>query len=284
MDLQTRLLQHLQAITGDRNPYFAQLACLAVRSYIIQTLSQYGQVEIDEFSAKTQIPQNIVLSIPADPQKSNKLNKPTILIGAHYDSVPGSPGADDNATGVAVLLELAREFTEKPLGYPVKLIAFDLEEYGLLGSKHYAEKIFQSGEKLRLMLSLEMLGYRDKKPGSQKYPSPLLAKIYPKQADFIALIGNIPTLLDLWQIKGKIQKQNIGCAILPVWNRGISIPDTRRSDHSPFWDLGYPAVMVTDTANMRNPHYHQATDTIETLDLEFLQAVCQGLIDGLRVL
>jgi Zn-dependent M28 family amino/carboxypeptidase len=284
MDLQIRLLQHLQAITGDRNPYFAQLAYLAVRSYIMQTLSQYGQVEIDEFSVKNQIHQNIVLSIPADPQKSNKSNKPTILIGANYDSVPGSPGADDNATGVAVLLELAREFTEKPLAYPVKLIAFDLEEYGLLGSQHYAEKILQSGEKLRLMLSLEMLGYRDKKPGSQKYPSPLLAKIYPPQADFIALVGNIPTLLDLWQIKGKIQKQNIGCEILPVWNKGMSIPDTRRSDHSPFWDLDYPAVMVTDTANMRNPHYHKSTDTIDTLDLEFLLAVCQGLINGLRVL
>ncbi|WP_341732931.1 M20/M25/M40 family metallo-hydrolase [Microcoleus sp. EPA2] len=212
--------------------------------------------------------------------KGGKLEQP-ILIGAHYDTVPGTPGADDNGTGVAVLLELARAIALQPLKYPVKLVAFDMEESGYFGSKDYADKLKAQKQSLRLMISLEMLGYCNHNPNSQKYPSGL-KYFYPNSGNFIALIGNLRTVPDLINLSGKIRKSGQLCEWLPVPNRGLIVPDTRRSDHAPFWDNGYPAIMVTDTANMRNPHYHQASDRIETLDLDFLAGVCGGLIEAIR--
>ncbi|MCP2731023.1 M20/M25/M40 family metallo-hydrolase, partial [Limnofasciculus baicalensis] len=204
-----------------------------------------------------------------------------ILIGAHYDAVPGSPGADDNATGVAVLLELAKEFAIKPLNYPVRIVAFDMEEYGLLGSQQYAEDLKQKGESLRLMISLEMLGYCDSSPNSQLYP-PGLKYFYPNRGDFIAFVGNLITIPDLISLSRNMRKTGTPSVLLPVPNRGLMVRQTRLSDHSPFWDRGYRAMMVTDTAFLRNPHYHKNSDRIEILDLDFLTGVCQGLIEGIR--
>jgi Zn-dependent M28 family amino/carboxypeptidase len=206
---------------------------------------------------------------------------PPIVIGAHYDTVPGSPGADDNATGVAVLLELARDIASAPLKYPVQLVAFDMEEYGYLGSSHHAAKYKQQQKSIRLMISLEMLGYCNHNPNSQSYPAGL-KDFYPNSGNFIALIGTLRTVPDLINLSGKIRKSGQPCEWLPVPNRGLIVPDTRRSDHVPFWDNGYPAIMVTDTANMRNPHYHRESDRIETLDLDFLAGVCQGLVEAIR--
>ena len=206
---------------------------------------------------------------------------PPIVIGAHYDTAPGSPGADDNATGVAVLLELARDIASGPLKYPVQLVAFDMEEYGYLGSSHHAAKYKQQQESIRLMISLEMLGYCNRNPNSQSYPAGL-KYFYPNTGNFIALIGTLRTVPDLINLSGKIRKSGQPCEWLPVPNRGLIVPDTRRSDHVPFWDNGYRAIMVTDTANMRNPHYHRGSDRIETLDLDFLAGVCQGLVEAIR--
>ena len=214
-------------------------------------------------------------------EKQIKKRLPPIVIGAHYDTVPGSPGADDNATGVAVLLELARDIASGPLKYPVQLVAFDMEEYGYLGSSHHAAKYKQQQESIRLMISLEMLGYCNHNPNSQSYPAGL-KYFYPNSGDFIALIGTLRTVPDLINLSGKIRKSGQPCEWLPVPNRGLMVPDTRRSDHVPFWDNGYPAIMVTDTANMRNPHYHRGSDRIETLDLDFLAGVCQGLVEAIR--
>jgi hypothetical protein len=124
-----------------------------------------------------------------------------------------------------------------------------------------------------------MLGYRDPRPGSQRYPLGL-RHLYPDRGDFIGLIGSLRTLPQLWRL-ARTMRGFAPCEFLPVPNRGLWIPDTRRSDHASFWDLGYPAIMVTDTANMRNPHYHKASDCLETLDIDFLSAVCAGLIAGL---
>ncbi|MCF3608349.1 M28 family peptidase [Planktothrix agardhii 1033] len=150
-----------------------------------------------------------------------------------------------------------------------------------MGSQHYAESLKQQNQSIRLMLSLEMLGYCNPNPNSQKYP-PGLKYFYPNCGDYIALIGNLKTIPDLIRISRGIRQTKTPCQWLPVPNRGIMVPDTRRSDQVPFWDLGYAAIMVTDTANLRNPHYHQPTDTLETLDLDFLAGVCQGLLAGLR--
>jgi Zn-dependent M28 family amino/carboxypeptidase len=295
MNLKERLHSHLIQIVRDRNPYLASEGHFYAQQYIREQLAQWGTVEIDDFSVRGRIHHNLILDLPplSPPlakggkqenrgiEKQIKKRLPPIVIGAHYDTVPGSPGADDNATGVAVLLELARDIASAPLKYPVQLVAFDMEEYGYLGSSHHAAKYKQQQKSIRLMISLEMLGYCNHNPNSQSYPAGL-KDFYPNSGNFIALIGTLRTVPDLINLSGKIRKSGQPCEWLSVPNRGLIVPDTRRSDHVPFWDNGYPAIMVTDTANMRNPHYHRESDRIETLDLDFLAGVCRGLVEAIR--
>lgn len=277
VDLKQRLHEHLKKIVRDRDPYLASGGHFFIQQYIREQLQQWGTVEIHSFTVTGKTHHNLILNLPGLSQEKSA----PILIGAHYDAVPGTPGADDNATGVAVLLELARSFAAQPIKYPVQLVAFDMEEYGLLGSTQYAEDLKQQRQSLRLMLSLEMLGYCDSTPGSQRYPAPL-ERFYPNTGNFIALVGNLTTIGDLIRLRGNIRKSGTPCELLPVPNRGLIVPQTRQSDHAPFWDRGYPAMMVTDTAFLRNPHYHQASDRIDTLDLDFLTGVCRGLEIGIR--
>lgn len=307
LELKERLHEHLKKIVRDRDPYLASGGHFFVQQYIREQLQQWGTIETHSFIVRGKTHHNLILNLPpkhSQAESGNEgnliLNLPPkhsqaehgneggkggspILIGAHYDAVPGTPGADDNATGVAVLLELARAFATQPAKYPVRLVAFDMEEYGLLGSTQYAEDLKQQGEPLRLMLSLEMLGYCNSTPGSQRYPTGL-ERFYPNRGNFIALVGNLATIGDLIQMRRNIRKSGMLCELLPVPNRGLIVPTTRSSDHAPFWDRGYRAMMVTDTAFLRNPHYHQPSDTIDTLDLDFLTAVCRSLEIGIRYL
>jgi Zn-dependent M28 family amino/carboxypeptidase len=286
MDLKKRLHSHLIQIVRDRNPYLASEGHFYVQQYIREQLGQWGTVETDDFAVRGRIHHNLILDLPPlNPPlgKGGKQDNLPIIIGAHYDTVPDTDGADDNATGVAVLLELARDLALQPLKYPVQLVAFDMEEAGCWGSKHYAAKCKQQQQSIRLMISLEMLGYCDRTPNSQSYPAGL-KYFYPNIGNFIALIGNLRTVRDMITLSRNIRKVGQDCEWLPVPNRGLIVPDTRRSDHAPFWDNGYPAIMVTDTANMRNPHYHQPSDKIETLDLDFLAGVCGGLVEAIRYL
>ncbi|WP_421657390.1 M20/M25/M40 family metallo-hydrolase [Leptothermofonsia sp. ETS-13] len=278
MDLKRQLEEHLTHIARERDPYLATEGHFYVQQYIRHQFQQWGMVETYEFKIQARTHTNLILNLPAQPGRENK---PPILIGAHYDAVPGTPGADDNASGVAVLLELARSLSAQPARYPVQLIAFDLEEYGLLGSAHYAEALMRQKEPVRLMLSLEMLGYCSQEPNSQNYP-PGLQYFYPNQGNFIGLIGNLGTIPDMIRLCGSIHKAGIPSRWLPAGKRGMIVQATRLSDHAPFWDRGYQAIMVTDTAFMRNPHYHQPSDRIETLNLDFLTGICQGLAIGLR--
>lgn len=277
--LRERLLGHLKQVVRDRSPGFSSAGHFFVSHYIQQELSQWGKVEPFHFTARGLQHTNWILNLPGlSPHRA------PILIGAHYDTVPGCPGADDNGTGIAALLEIARAIKDSPARSPVRLVAFDLEEYGLVGSRAYAQYLHDQGEALRLMLSLEMLGYCDHAFHSQQYPSQVLENIYPHQGNFIALIGQWQTIPAMTRLWWNFRAAKARSQWLPVVNQGRIVPDTRRSDHAPFWDLGYPAVMVTDTANLRNPHYHQPTDTLDTLDLDFLTNVCQGLIRGIKVL
>lgn len=274
--LQTRLWAHLEQVARDRNPFLASANHFFVQQYIQQEFSRWGEVTGHSFDFQGQPYTNWILNLPGQNPR-----RPPLLIGAHYDSVPGSPGADDNATGLAVLLELARAFAQQPGRSPLRLVAFDLEELGFVGSGHYAQDLHEQGEPLGLMLSLEMLGYCCHQPHSQTYPAGL-ERIYPDRGNYIAQIGpwqSIPTMVRLWR---GFRAAGVPSQWLPVVNQGRIVPDTRQSDHVPFWDLGYPAILITDTAYLRNPHYHQPTDTLETLDLAFLTQVCQGLIYGLR--
>lgn len=275
-DLKQRLHQHLIHLVRERDPYLATGGHFYVQEYIRQELAQWGTVESQEFLTRGNRHRNWVLRF-----SGTQARRSPIVIGAHYDGVPGSPGADDNATGVAVLLELARSFAATPCRHPVWLAAFDLEETGLHGSRQFVADL--NHQPLRLMLSLEMLGYRDTTPGSQHYPAGL-ERFYPNRGDFLGLIGNWKTIPDMVNLCHRLRRGGVPCQWLPAGDRGLFLPDTRRSDHAPFWDAGYRAILVTDTAHLRNPHYHRDSDRLETLDLDFLTAICQNLIHAIHFL
>ena len=277
--LKQRLHDHLTQVVRERDPFLNSGGHFLVREYIRESFAQWGEVETHEFKFNGKTHQNLILNLATN----SEVSLPPILIGAHYDAVPGTPGADDNATGVAVLLEMAEVFASSPLKFPVRLVAFDLEEYGLLGSAAYANYLQRQGQKLRLMLSLEMLGYCDLAPGSQTYPD-LIKRFYRDRGDFIALVGNLAAMGDMMRLRSKMKQLGTPIEVLPDPSAGKLIPMTGFSDHRSFWEQKYRAIMVTDTAMLRNPHYHQATDTIASLDLDFLTNTCPSLIAALRTI
>jgi Zn-dependent M28 family amino/carboxypeptidase len=200
------------------------------------------------------------------------------IVGAHLDSVAGTPGADDNASGVAVLLETARLISQSHVSSPVLFCAFNLEELNMIGSRAFAGRMKAAGVKIEGMISLEMVGYTDPRPGSQKLPMGLRG-LYPEHGDFIAVIGNWRSNALLRKVSGLMRRvPDLQVETLSVPGKGMLIPAARLSDHGPFWDLGFPALMLTDTAFYRNPHYHGPTDTLDTLDLDFMAKVCAAVV------
>lgn len=207
---------------------------------------------------------------------SNSSPLPPLLIGAHYDTVPGSPGADDNASGLAVLLETAQSLSGSSLPRPIRFVAFCLEEDGLLGSSAYAAMLRQSGEALAGAIILECVGYARSEEGTQQAP-PGVPVAVPSVGNFLAVVGNEASRALTRMVAGAM-KPHVPVVPLVVPGNGELLPDTRRSDHAAFWDQGFPAVMVTDTANFRNPHYHQSSDVPDTLNLEFMSQVARGVV------
>ncbi len=210
---------------------------------------------------------------------------PRFIVGAHLDSKPDSPGADDNGSAVAALLEIARLLPEN---WPenslldLELIFFDLEENGMLGGAFCAAQCKQEKVDLRGMISLEMLGYCDHSPNSQSLPKALIG-LYPETGNFIALVGNQNSDDLINQFATGMKKvDQLPVELLSVPENGNMLQATRLSDHSPFWDEGFAALMITDTSFMRNPHYHKASDTPETLDYDFLHKVTQGSVEAVR--
>ncbi|MEL7333359.1 MAG: M28 family peptidase [Cyanobacteria bacterium J06560_2] len=271
-----RLTAYLQSLGGPRDPFLASGSHRFAQEYIRSTLATWGDVTAEGFDSRGKEYYNWQLVL-----EGQRPQLPPFLVGAHYDTVPGSPGADDNASGVAAMLVLAEMFSQQPSQRTIHFVAFDLEEYGLVGSTTCARRWRSQNKPLHLMLSLEMLGYFSNQPNSQKYPLDLLGKIYPSQGNFIALIGNAKTIPTMQKIKRCLKRADAPCQWLPVINGGKQVPPTRYSDHSPFWDQGYSALMVTDTAHLRNPHYHTTSDKIETLDLPKMANITQGLADYL---
>jgi Zn-dependent M28 family amino/carboxypeptidase len=267
------LKRRLQRIIGERSPLSSREHLSAVESYIEKEFRSFGlAVESDSFTYWGRSYRNIVASTAPD-QKG-----PLIVLGAHFDSVEGSPGADDNASGVAVLLEAARVLSGLRLRSQVLLCAFNLEELNMVGSTHFARRLKAVRAKVKAMVSLEMVGYTNPRPGGQSYTTGL-RWFYPDRGDFIGIIGNWPSSILLRQFARSMRRVNsLPVETLTVFGNGFLLPQVRLSDHSPFWDLGYPALLITDTSFFRNPHYHGPSDTLETLDLEFMAKVCQGVI------
>jgi len=210
------------------------------------------------------------------------------LVGAHYDSVAGTVGADDNASAVAVQLETARNIQalsdQKELDLAVKFVSFALEEppaYGTryMGSRVYARKARQNQEKIDGMVCLEMVGYACHEPGCQKYPFPLQFFGYPKAGNFIGLVGNYNSREFAAAMLNAFQKnRELPAVKLMVPFNGWILPSVRLSDHASFWGQGYKAVMVTDSAFFRNPHYHLASDKMDTLDFNFMAELVKSLV------
>ena len=203
-----------------------------------------------------------------------------VVIGAHYDAVDGSPGADDNASGVAALLAIARRIRDAKPARTIRLVAFINEEPPFfktpqMGSYQYAKRAHDRGEKIVAMLSLESIGYYDPRPNSQQYPPPLSA-IYPSTGDFIAFAGNLKSRALIKRCVASFRRHTdfpVESAALPE-----IIQEIGWSDQWSFWQFGYPAFMVTDTALFRNPHYHSGSDTPETLDYVRMARVTEGLV------
>jgi hypothetical protein len=267
-----QLIKDLKEISILRHSKWDPLGLMAVRSYVKERLSSLGQVEEHFFKEGSEEGVNYILKFPGE-----KTNLDPILIGAHYDGPIQSPGADDNASGVAALLELIRYLTKHPPKRPTWMVAFDQEEWGLLGSKALSKELREKGQKLKLMVSLEMLAFTSEK---QDYPLPAMKKIYGEKGNFIALVANTGCAVMLPGLSSRMGKY-LPTKVLPVPLKGDVLPDVRLSDHSPFWDEGYNAMMITDTSFLRNPHYHEPTDTIDTLDLDFFCKVVEGLIESL---
>jgi hypothetical protein len=200
---------------------------------------------------------------------------PIVIVGAHYDTVDRSPGADDNASGVAVLLELAARLGGERLARTVRLVAFAEEERDLMGSRFYASNLRARGVGVAAMVSLEMLGYYDDAEGTQRYPIGALGALYPSRGDFVAVVSNIRSRALLRTFVGTFRR----AVAMPC--EGMAAPellrDIGRSDNASFWLENYPAVMLTDTSNFRNPHYHRESDTPETLDYLRMARVANGV-------
>jgi Zn-dependent M28 family amino/carboxypeptidase len=211
-----------------------------------------------------------------------------IVVGAHYDVCGDQPGADDNASGVAGLLELARQVSAQkpPLSCDLELVAYCLEEPPFfktesMGSCVHARSLLKEKARVRLMLCLEMIGYFSEQPGSQGLPLFLLKPFYPNRGDFIAVVGRLSDRALVRRVKkwlragSKIDVRSI--------NAPAQLPGIDFSDHLNYWRCGIPAVMVTDTAFYRNPHYHERSDTAATLDFarmaQAVQAVYWALVN-----
>ncbi len=203
-----------------------------------------------------------------------------VIVGAHYDTVPGSPGANDNGSGVAVLLALAARFAERPQPRTVRFVAFANEEPPFyqtrdMGSHAYARESRRRGEPIIAMIALDGLGKFSDQPGSQQYPVPGLQLRYPRAGNFIGLITRFRDARLLRRALAAFREQatvpSEGAA-LPAW-----LPGVGWSDHWSFWVHGYPAFLVTDTLPFRDPHYHTSRDTPERLDYDRMARVTEGL-------
>jgi len=206
--------------------------------------------------------------------------KDVVVVGAHYDAAGEKPGADDNASGVAALLELADLLSGVSFARRVELVAFANEEAPYfatpgMGSEVYARSLEESHRRVRGMICLEMLGCFTDDPDSQKLPFRLLHLFYPSKGDFIAVVGS----LGRPGIVRSVKRAMMAASDLPVYSIDAPrwVPGVDLSDHSTFWRRGDPAVMITDTAFYRNPRYHTAQDTPDTLDYERMAKVVAGL-------
>ena len=275
MAVKFRLRAHLQALIGERHPWSSPAHLQQTAHYIGEQFSNIGlAVTTHDFEALGGSYRNVI-GVAHPPSELDQPVLPPLIVAAHYDTVLGSPGADDNGSALAVLLDVAQRIKQTSLRRPVHFIAFCLQEEGLLGSQAYVAYLTETREPLHGAIILECVGYARDEEGSQQIP-PGVPIAVPTVGNFLAAIGN-QSSGSLTMAVEQAMRPHLPVVPLIVPGSGELLPDTRRSDHTPFWEAGFPAVMLTDTANFRNPHYHQPTDTIETLNLDFMSTVADGV-------
>ncbi|MDJ0735359.1 MAG: M28 family peptidase [Nostocaceae cyanobacterium] len=299
-----RLFTHIQKLNFQR---YTDAQRSRTRRYITRELKKFGwKPQLQKFSQGV----NIFAS-----RQGTEKDAGAILLGAHYDTVANSPGADDNASGIAVVLEIARLLGSRPTPRTLQLAFFDKEEAGLLGSRAFTAKTEQL-QNLDGVVVLDMLGYACYTSGCQQYPEGLPITPPSDKGDFLAVIGDTEhlALLSVFQNSHDIaatpdgkpecisNPNNLSLAsdasatkciskaktnnlppvfTLPVPFKGLLIPDTMRSDHAPFWLQGIGAVLVTDTANLRSQHYHQPSDTPINIKRSFFTGAAQVVVNAI---
>lgn len=277
--LEARLKQHVHALAvtvGERRLGHGE-SLERARAYLsgaiggIETLTN-ARVEYETLTGSGAGASNVILELEG---AANEL----VVVGAHYDTAPGTPGANDNASGVASALELVRRLGTRRHHRTLRFVFFANEEPPFfqqagMGSLAHAEASRARGDRITAMLALESLGHYSKEPGSQKYP-PLVGWFYPDQGDFVGFVGNpssrslVRRAIGTFRAAARFPSEG---AALPAF-----VPGVGWSDHWSFWQVGYPAIMVTDTAVFRDPNYHQATDEAPKLDYLGLARVTIGL-------
>jgi hypothetical protein len=276
--------QHISVLAekiGERNIWkYDNLKASA--SYIEKAITEMGyEVKKQEYMVMGERVENLEWELT-----SERHPEEIILVGAHYDSVSGSPGSNDNASGVAALLEIARLLKAETLSRTIRFVTFVNEEppffqTGKMGSRIYASRSRQRGEKIIAMFSLETIGYYSHEKGSQNYPFPL-SFFYPDTGNFIAFVGNVSSrslvqeALEIFRSKTAFPSEGIAA---PGWFPGIGW-----SDNWSFWKEGYPAIMITDTALFRYPYYHTHQDVPDNIEYEQMSRVVVGMSETVHAL
>jgi Zn-dependent M28 family amino/carboxypeptidase len=276
--LRDALREHVDALSVDIGPRTPSSPGSLVRAanYITSVFEDAGlSVTEQNYQYYDQRVTNLLATAPASAGASAYY-----VVGAHYDTVPSTPGADDNASAVAVMLELAGRLQHERLKVPVLFAAFTLEEppaylTGHQGSRIFVRRCQKNGDRVLGAIILEMVGYtapRQHYPFLRRWPG------YPGQGNFIGIIGNWRSLrFGRAVVRGLRNNTDLAVESLFLPFDGRILPETRLSDHASFWDAGLPALMVTDTAFFRNPNYHLPSDTIDTLDFTFMAELVKSL-------
>ena len=277
--------KHINRLAVDigPRPITNELSIKKTESYIINYLKNMGlQVHQQQYKYGNYDIANIIAC-----SQENLFPSKYYVIGAHYDSVPETYGADDNASGIAVLLEVAHYTIQEKISLPVCFVAFTAEEPPTFGTRYQGSKIFvksvkEKKDEILGAMILEMVGYTSIE---QAYPMFLKWMGYPSKGNFIGIVGNRKSKKfgqSIFQSFKKNEQLPVETLFVPF--NGWILPDTRLSDHSPFWDAGLPAVMITDTAFFRNPNYHTPQDTFDTLDYFFMAELVKSLLITLKKL
>ena len=274
-----QIVQHLKTITKTEGyRYFDNVPLLnQTAEYIFSVFSQYADtVYYQSFQHKDKTYVNVICRL------GSTNNKPLVVVGAHYDAVRNTEGADDNASGVVGLLELVRILSKEKLNYPIEIVAYTLEEvWPMIGSMTHAILLRKTGIPVYGMVGFEMIGYFDDRAKSQSYPVKAMKFIYGNKGNFIVLAQKVKAGTFVKNFSAGFKKMaTIDTKIFKASSKNIKVIST--SDHSNYWNHGYDALMITNTAHYRNPNYHKKTDTMETLDIPKMMKVIDATALALK--